>query len=121
MEKIDHHAKNIEQKMQMVMQMQDERVNKKCAVAKCPGRCHKIVTILRSFKRGPKLIRNAVNSVQVFFKFGFGGLKLYTEDRSSKERMKHLQENSKRQSMSKSYIEKHRYHIELITNESSEP
>ena len=123
-EMIDHHAeklKDFEQKIQMVMQMQDERVNKKCAVAKCPHRCHKIVTILRSFKRGPKLIRNAVNSVQAFFKFGFAGLKLYTEDRSSKERMKHLQENSKRQSMSKSYIEKHRYHIQLITNESSEP
>ena len=120
---IDQHEekiKHLDQQMEKVMQIKDEKPSENYAVAKCSDSSHKIVTILQGFKRGPKIIRNAVNAVSVFFKFGFAGLRLFTEERSSKERMKHLEENSKRQNMSKSYAEKHRFHIQLVANESSD-
>ena len=51
----------------MVMQSKDEKPNEKYAVAKCSNSSHKIVTILQGFKKGPKIIRNAVNAVSVLF------------------------------------------------------
>ena len=110
--------KHLDQQFEMA-QREDESPDEEKAVAKRSDGCHKIVAILRRFKSGPKIVRNTVNAVTVFFNVGFAGLKLYTEDRSSKERIKHLQENSKRKNMSKAYAEKHKYHIQLIENESS--
>jgi len=108
-EKLDQTAQKIDQHT-----MKTSQQGTSCKTVALSTQDHAVVSLLKLYKRGPKIIRKAVNAVSVFFSGGLAALKAFSNRKSDEERTTHLKINITRKNMSKFYVEQHESCLENL-------
>ena len=76
-----------------------------------------VVSLLKLYKRGPKIIRKAVNAVSVFFRGGLAALRAFSNRKSDEERATHLKISVATKKMNQAYLKQHQSFLQQFEQE----